>query len=56
MATTSFKKQFIVSDKDAARRLESDVRAGKPTVSYTKKDEAADRKKGDNLLARLASA
>lgn len=56
MATTSFKKEFIVKDKDAADRFARDLDAKKATVSYTKKDFNSDKTKGNQLLARLVSA
>ena len=56
MATTSFKKEFVVRDKDAAERLKSDMANNSPTISYSKKNTSSDRKKGEDLLARLVSA
>jgi hypothetical protein len=56
MATTSFKKEFIVKDREAVDRFARDLDSKKPTVSYTKKDFNSDKNKGNQLLARLVSA
>ena len=56
MATTSFKKEFVVRDKDVADRLKKDVEGDEATVSYSRKDTDSEKKKAESLLARLASA
>jgi hypothetical protein len=56
MATTSFKKEFIVKDRSTADRLTRNVEGKIATVSYTKKNSASDKRKGESLLARLVSA
>lgn len=37
MATTSFKKEFIVRDEDVAERLKRDVDSKVASVTYSKK-------------------
>ena len=56
MATTSFKKEFVIQDEKAVKRLKDDIAKNASTVSYEKKDAITDKLKRDNLLARLALA
>lgn len=54
MATTSFKKEFIVNDIDAANKFISDVESGLTTISYAKKNIELDKRKVRRLLSRFA--
>ena len=56
MATSSFKKEFIVKERKAVERFERDLDSGKPTVEYKTKDSSSEKAKGNELLARLVSA
>ena len=56
MATSSFKKEFIVKEKSAVKRFEKDLDSGTATVTYKKKNSSSDKEKGNQLLARLVSA
>jgi len=56
MATTSFKKEFVVKDKKTSDKLRAEIASQKSTVRYSKKNVSADKEKGESLLARLVSA
>ncbi len=56
MATTSFKKEFRVTDQSAVDQLKQDVDSGVSCVEYEKIDEALNKEREEELLARLALA
>lgn len=45
MATTSFKKEFVVTDKKIWHRLKKEIYSQESTVRYPKKDTDADKEK-----------
>ena len=56
MATTSFKKEFVVTNEEDAKRLQDDLADKKATITFSRTDMSSNKEKEDKLLARLVSA